>query len=93
MATTVQKFRKRPIDVEAIQWTGDNLAELVAFTGVRGYFVPLEGDVFTAQVYDKLHDTPISVRTGDWILKGTHGEFYPCARDVFAATYTPAPET
>lgn len=24
---------------------------------------------------------------GDWILKGVHGEFYPCKPDIFAETY------
>ena len=27
---------------------------------------------------------------GDWIIKGAHGEFYPCKPDLFEATYEPA---
>ena len=27
---------------------------------------------------------------GDWIIRGVHGEFYPCKPDIFAATYEPA---
>lgn len=26
----------------------------------------------------------------DWVIRGAHGEFYPCQRDVFAETYEPA---
>lgn len=26
---------------------------------------------------------------GDWIIKGVHGEFYPCKPDVFEKTYEP----
>jgi len=24
---------------------------------------------------------------GDWIIKGVHGEFYPCKPDIFLETY------
>ena len=24
---------------------------------------------------------------GDWIIRGVHGEFYPCKPDIFAKTY------
>jgi len=30
---------------------------------------------------------PVVARVGDWILCGTHGEFYPCRHDVFQAVY------
>jgi len=29
---------------------------------------------------------------GDWIVKGTRGEFYPCKPDIFWATYEPVEE-
>lgn len=29
-------------------------------------------------------------KTGDWIIKGVQGEFYPCKPDIFAATYEEA---
>lgn len=46
-----------------------------------------EGSGITAQVYDKLHDTWVGVRTGHWVIEGIQGEFYPCADDVLRATY------
>ena len=27
---------------------------------------------------------------GDWIIRGIHGELYPCKADIFAATYEQA---
>lgn len=30
---------------------------------------------------------------GDWVIKGVHGEFYPCKPDIFEATYEPAERT
>jgi hypothetical protein len=90
---TAQKFRKRPIDVEAVQWTGDNLADVQKFTDLQ--FAELadeqkRGGPMTAEVFDKLHATWVKLRTGDWILKGTQGEFYPCAKAVFESTYLPS---
>lgn len=90
------KFRKRPVVVEAIRWTGDNAAQL-------NYFAASHFDVLdeqdransddpeaTAQIFDTLHSTWVLVQTGDWIIRGVQGEFYPCRTDVFEATYEPA---
>ena len=27
------------------------------------------------------------VSSGDWIIRGVQGEFYPCKPDIFKATY------
>ncbi len=29
------KFRKKPVVIEALKWTGDNLREIIAFTGLH----------------------------------------------------------
>jgi hypothetical protein len=84
-------YRKKPVDVAALRWTGDNDAELTRFTGSLFNTLPTEGQVydpeFTAEVFDKLHSRWIPLRTGDWILRGVRGEFYPCEESVFAETY------
>jgi hypothetical protein len=74
------KFRKKPVVVEAIQWTGENTDEVEHFLQGFGYpqhrYVPiatLEG-VMNADI-------------GDWIIKGVKGEFYPCKPDIFHVTY------
>lgn len=30
---------------------------------------------------------------GDYVIRGIHGEFYPCNPDIFAATYEPVEES
>ena len=93
----VTRYRKKPVEVEAVRWTGGNLAEVQAFCD-PGYFdaVPPEDrdpdPDMTAQVYDKLHGTWVHVHDGQWVIRGIQGELYPCAADVFAATYEPAGE-
>lgn len=80
------RFRKRPIEVTAVQWTGSNLAEMNEFTG--GLFLVITSVTdFTAQVYDVLHGTWVDLKTGHWVVKGVRGEFYPIDGDVLAETY------
>lgn len=88
------RFRKLPVEVEAVQWTGENAAEMRAFAPGKWETVASEDRAddpeITAQVYDKLHSTWVGMRTGHWVIKGLAGEFYPCNPDVFAATYEAA---
>lgn len=82
----MQKFRKKPVVISAIQVPGygeapsDELMELVEKHGWRGedewLIIPtLEGDHIASP--------------GDWIIQGVAGEFYPCKPDIFEATYEP----
>ena len=89
-------YRKMPVVVEAIQWTGKNLQELKNFVGDS-----LEYDVMDAawevgkgpvivnvriQTLEGIHHASV----GDFIIKGIRGEFYPCKPDIFAKTYESA---
>lgn len=86
---TVQQFRKRPITVTGIQWTGENEAEIAAWTGGRFRAVTPDDtrpDI-TAEVRDDLHESWIGLRTGDTVLRGTRNEHYPIAAATLAETY------
>lgn len=91
---TITRYRKRPIEVDTVQWTGSNEAELIAFTNHRFEAVPpedrAEDPEITAQVFDVLHSTWVGVYTGQHVVCGVKGEFYPVAEDVLAETYEPA---
>lgn len=91
------RWRKKPVTVEAVRWTGVNLEEIYEFTGRDSFDKLDEQDrancddpEATATVFDKLHSTWILVYDGQWIIKGIKGEFCPCAEDVFRETYEPA---
>ena len=88
------RYRKRPVEVEAIRWTGANLAEVQEFCGGRFLAVQPGGEDpdQTAEVYDKLHGTWMHVYDGQWVIRGIQDEFYPVAADVFTATYEPVNE-
>lgn len=42
---------------------------------------PEWSDEITAAVFDYLHESYVGVKTGQWIMCGTEGEYYPCADD------------
>lgn len=88
-------FRKKPVEVSAIQFLGDNFAEVEVLTG-RMQFRPVSEEDreddrgVIAEVFDVLHSTWVGVKKDQWIIRGVKGEFYPCDPSVFAATYEPA---
>ena len=89
------KFRKKPVVVEAVQYQGSNINEIMFWIGSNA---PLEPHEQLAIVDD---DGTFKIRTlesgegyhvadvGDWIIKGIKGEFYPCKPAIFEATYEP----
>lgn len=78
-------YRKKPVVVEAVQWTGENHAEMCEFIDPEVFEIkPKEGLIIHTLEGDH-HASP-----GDYIIKGVNGEFYPCKPDIFAKTYEPA---
>ena len=75
-------YRKKPVTVEAVQWTGENRAEMCEFIDSEVFeIIPRVGLVIHTLEGDH-HASP-----GDYIIKGVNGEFYPCKPDIFAKTY------
>lgn len=74
------KYRKKPVVIEAIQWTGKNMLEVRKFAGPDVSF-------FNGGVYINTLEGTHRASRGDFIIKGVHGEFYPCKPDIFEKTY------
>ena len=78
-----KKYRKKPVEIEAVRWTGSNISEVKRFMNnavmafneqnLKISIKTLEG-VITASPYD-------------YIIKGVKGEFYPCKPDIFEEIY------
>jgi len=87
------RFRKKPVVIEAVRWTGRNLNEVLQFVG-RDKLVQLRdlNDHPTGVLVVETLEGDMRADKGDWIIKGVKGEFYPCKPDIFAATYEPAEE-
>jgi hypothetical protein len=88
---SVGLYRKRPLVVEAHQFDGtleakrkieDEFGVITVDTTVCG------DNLLTWRIWSL--EGPHEVSPGDWIIRGAHGEFYPCKPDIFEATYEPA---
>jgi len=86
----INRYTKKPITIEAIQWSGSNLEECIEFLGASygGYraerklngkfeinIITLEGQHIASK--------------GDYLIRGIKGEHYPCKPDIFEKTYEP----
>lgn len=78
------KFRKKPVVIDAIQWSG-NLVDAERF-GIPD----CSQDLIDPALEINTLEGVMKAQVGDWIIKGVKGEFYPCKPDIFAATYEPA---
>lgn len=76
-------YRKKPVVIEAIQWTGENIKEISDFMGVSHISYELPSNKLSIIT---LEGTMIA-KKGDFIIKGVEGEVYPCKPDIFAKTY------
>lgn len=78
------KYKKRPVVIEAIQYTGENPAEIKEFVG-ENCRINKDGYIFIRTL-----EGSMEVSVGDFVIKGVNGEFYPCKPDIFGKTYEPA---
>ena len=84
------RYRKKPIVIEAIQYTGQ-LRELEDFMGDGGEH---EGNWVLTEDLDLVIRTlegNMIANKGDWIIKGVAGEFYPVQPDIFKRLYVEEP--
>jgi hypothetical protein len=79
---SVQRYRKKPVVIEAIQWDGRNTEEVRAFCG----------DSFSYSLLITTSEGSHKVSLNDFIIKGVAGDFYPCKPEIFHMTYEPCPE-
>lgn len=77
------KFRKKPVIIDAIQFDGNNGEDIEEFTNYAARRLATHTPLMIITTLEGDH----RARTGDWIIKGIAGEFYPCKPDIFDATY------
>lgn len=79
------KFRKKPVVIEAVQFTGRNDAECLAFCPYAIDPVERGPSLIIPTKEGNMRCSPM-----DWVIRGVKGEFYPRKPDIFDATYEPA---
>ena len=82
------KYRKKPVVIEAVQFTRDNWEEIHDFTegSALNFYVDRSID---GKCYCQIQTLEgiMAATEGDYIIKGVNGEFYPCKPDIFEKTY------
>lgn len=83
-------FRKKPVVIEAFQvpLEGEECsADMRDFLrrSDRDMISEYDGSISIFTLEGTMSATP-----GDWIIRGTAGEYYPCKPDVFADVYEDA---
>ena len=91
------QYRKRPVVIEAVEWTGENHREMFNFiTGKTDEYMTVYGKDFYID-HGKI-ESGLVIKTlegehvasiGDYIIKGVNGEFYPIKEEIFFKTYKP----
>ncbi|EES48010.1 hypothetical protein [Clostridium botulinum] len=75
------KYRKKPVIIEAVQFTGNNTLEVIEFIGQQDLSIDSN-----AVLIPTLEGT-MRADINDFIIKGVNGEFYPCKPYIFEKTY------
>jgi len=100
MKQEVQKFRKKPVEIDALQWDGSSHRPMFDFLdgsgrssmSTEGTNFLIDHDQVEGGLVIKTLEGVHLANIGDWIIKGVAGEFYPCKPSIFAKTYEPVGE-
>ena len=77
----IRKYIKKPIVIEAVQWTGDNRKEIFDFCTLSYFNTDFETQELKLMI--QTLEGPMQASTGDYVIKGIQGEFYACKPDIF----------
>lgn len=82
------KYRKKPVVIEAVRWTGENIEEINNFCGNYAKFATSHlGNVVFYSLGIETLEGFMQASVGDYIIKDANGEFYPCKAHIFEETY------
>lgn len=91
------KYRKKPVVIEAIQYTGKNTLQIEQWSKYVAFSSPVlepsDNDPDGAYMQIKTLEGVMVANKNDYIIKGVNGEFYPCKPDIFDKTYELVDET
>lgn len=85
------RYRKKPVEIEAIQWTGDNIGDIIEFCNDKANVdvQRITSTRATAKIVIHTPEGDMNASIGDFIIRGIKGEYYPCKPDIFHETYDP----
>lgn len=94
------KYKKKPVIIDAVQWTGRNQREMFDFLTENTFkeeYMTVNGDHFYIDhnkveggLVIKTSEGDMNVSIGDYIIKEPFDKermYYPCKEDIFHQTY------
>lgn len=76
------KYRKKPVEIEAVQWTGRNRNEICSVVNRADLHSYGWNDLYIETLDGVIHAEP-----DDYIIKGVNGKLYRCKPDIFEKFY------
>lgn len=88
----IKKYRKLPVEIEAVQFTGVNYRMIAVWSDDHVYIrgIKLPAPIRELEITVDTLEGKVRARVGDYIIKGVRGEFYPCEKSIFEETYIEA---
>jgi len=83
MKVVMRTYVKRPVEVQAVEWNGDNDVYDFLEEWSNGNVRRDTRNLLLIQTFEGVMQAQI----GDYIIRGIAGEFYPCKPDIFEQTY------
>ena len=87
----IKKYRKKPVEIEAIQFKRNEFEDINEFTEGNAFNFRTERCINRKSSYCEIKtlEGTMTATEGDYIIKGVNGEFYLCKADIFEKTYEP----
>ena len=101
------KYTKKPVVIDAVQWTGKNHREMFDFLTENAFdkesmqvngdhfhidHTKVEGGLIIKTSEGELDGVHLAT-IGDYIIRESQGEYYPCKEDIFLQTYEKVEDT
>ncbi|CAC9650536.1 hypothetical protein [uncultured Gammaproteobacteria bacterium] len=85
----IKTYIKITEKIRAIQYTGDNLEEVLEFCGDSNAFFKRNEGLFISPKLDCVTRCAVIPKAtiGDFIIRGIKGGYYPCEPGIFKYTY------
>lgn len=96
MGTPPTKYRKKPVEIEAMYYTGseESANEIIQWMQSHGEYASLGNTGVDGVKVVAIHtlEGVMAASPGDMVVRGVEDEFYPCKPSVFEQTYEAVPE-
>ena len=82
----IKTYTKKPLSVQAVQWTGDNTDEIIGFGGAVDGCNTIS-DIGKSCLVVRTLEGNMAISIGDYVIRGTSGEYYSCKPNIFEKIY------